>query len=258
MPAARYPFLDHPGPIPFAHRGGAKDHPENTMVAFEAAVALGYRYLETDVQATRDGVLVVFHDDTLDRVTDRTGVIAELPYAEVRLARVQGEPIPLLEDVLGTWPDLLVNVDAKNDHGVEHLIAAVQRTNSVERVCIGSFHDSALARIRTALGPRLCTSAGPREVARVRAASLLPGFAQAAAGRSKAACLQVPVRYGRVPIVDGRLVRAAGRIGAPVQVWTVDDAAEIDRLLDLGVLGIMTDRLQVLKDVLVRRGQWYE
>jgi glycerophosphoryl diester phosphodiesterase len=257
MPAPRFAFLDHPGPIPFAHRGGAKDHPENTMVAFEAAVALGYRHLETDAQATSDGVLLAFHDDTLDRVTDRTGVIAELPWAEVRRATVQGEPIPLLVDVLGTWPDLFVNVDAKNDYSVEHLIAAVQRTASIDRVCIGSFHDGALKRIRTALGPRLCTSAGPREVARVRAASLLPGFAQAFAARSPAACLQVPVRYGRVRVVDRALVRAAGRVDTPVQVWTVDDPAEMDRLLDLGVRGIMTDRLQVLKDVLVRRGEWF-
>ena len=102
MPAnAAYPFLHWPGPLAFAHRGGASEAPENTMPAFEHAVRLGYRYLETDAHVTADGVLIAFHDDRLDRVTDRTGVIAELPWSEVQQARVDGrEPIPLLEDLL--------------------------------------------------------------------------------------------------------------------------------------------------------------
>ena len=117
MPAnAAYPFLDWPGPLAFAHRGGASEAPENTMPAFEHAVRLGYRYLETDAHVTADGVLIAFHDDRLDRVTDRTGVIAELPWSEVQRARVDGrEPIPLLEDLLAAWPDVRVNIDPKQD-----------------------------------------------------------------------------------------------------------------------------------------------
>ena len=87
---AEFAFLDHPGPIAFAHRGGAGDWPENTMPAFAGAVALGYRYVETDVHVTADGVLLAFHDDRLDRVTDRAGVVRELPWSEVRQARVDG------------------------------------------------------------------------------------------------------------------------------------------------------------------------
>ena len=116
--ASPWPYLDHPGPLPFAHRGGASEWPENTMPAFQHAVALGYRYLETDVHATADGVLVAFHDDVLDRVTDRTGVIAALPWSDVRRARVAGEPIPLLDDLLGTWPEVRVNIDPKQDAAV--------------------------------------------------------------------------------------------------------------------------------------------
>jgi glycerophosphoryl diester phosphodiesterase len=254
---ARFAYLDHPGPIPLAHRGGALDNPENTMRAFEAAVALGYRHLETDAQATRDGVVLAFHDDTLDRATDRTGEIATMTYAQVKDARVQGEPIPLLEDVIGTFPDLFVNVDAKNDYSIDHLIEVIRRTSSVDRVCVGSFHDKAMRRIRDALGPRLCTSAAPREVIRWRLGSLLPGRAGDKIARSPAACYQVPVRYKGMPITDRRSVATANRIGAPVQVWTIDDPAEMHRLLDLGVQGIMTDRPQVLKDVLVQRGQWF-
>src|SRR5258706_9774815 len=101
---AKYSFLDHPGLLAFAHRGGAHEAPENTMKAFEYAVGLGYRYLETDAYATRDGVLVSFHDDKLDRVTDRKGKIEQMSAAELREARIGGiEPIPLLEDLLGAW-----------------------------------------------------------------------------------------------------------------------------------------------------------
>src|SRR5690606_8491342 len=107
---------EHDGFFAFAHRGNAAHCPENTMRAFESAVRLGYRYLETDVHVTRDGVLLAFHDHVLDRVTDRTGRIGALTWSEVRQARVGGlEPIPLLEDVLGTWPEVRVNIDPKHD-----------------------------------------------------------------------------------------------------------------------------------------------
>jgi glycerophosphoryl diester phosphodiesterase len=249
---SRWPFLDHPGPLPFAHRGGAGDGPENTLPAFERAVALGYRYLETDVHLTADGVLLAFHDDRLDRVTDRTGEIAMLPYATVAEARVDGrEPIPLLEDLLGSFPDTRVNIDPKQDGSVTALIEVIHRTRSVDRVCIGSFSDARLRRLRTALGPALCTSMGPGEVARLRV--------DTATGRTRswaAGCVQVPERVRGVTLTDAALVRAAHRADLQVHVWTVDDSAAMRRLLDLGVDGIMTDRPQVLKDVLVERAQW--
>ncbi|HEY5153517.1 MAG TPA: glycerophosphodiester phosphodiesterase family protein, partial [Acidimicrobiales bacterium] len=162
-----FPFLDHPGPIPFAHRGGAGDWPENTMPAFEGAVALGYRYVETDVHVTADGVLCAFHDERLDRVTDAQGLIRELPWATVSAARVDGlEPIPRLEDLLGAWPELRVNIDPKHDSAVDALAETLGRTGAVDRVCIGAFSDRRIARLRQLLGPRLCTSLGPRGVAR--------------------------------------------------------------------------------------------
>ena len=249
--AARWPFLDHPGPLPFAHRGGASDWPENTMPAFENAVALGYRYLETDVHAIADGVLVAFHDDRLDRVTDRTGFIGALPWSDVRRARVGGEAIPLLEDLLGTWPDVRVNVDPKHDAAVDPLVTVLERTAAHHRVCVAAFSDARLARFRRLTGNRVCTGAGPREIARVRVAAYgVP------AGPIAASCAQVPVRHGRVRLVDRRFLAAAHRRGLPVHVWTIDDPAEMERLLDLGVDGIMTDRPAVLKEVLQRRGQW--
>jgi len=250
---AAYPFLDWPGPLPFAHRGGASEAPENTMPAFEHAVRMGYRYLETDVHVTADGVLVAFHDDRLDRVTDRAGEIARLPWAEVQRALVDGrEPIPRFEDLLAAWPDVRINVDPKHDDAAEPLAEAILRTGAVDRVCIGAFSDRRLDRVQALVGQSLCRSMGPREVARLVAASRgLPG-----AGGLRSPCAQVPVRQKGIPIVTERFVETAHRHGIQVHVWTVDDADEMRQLLDLGVDGIMTDAPAVLKQVLEERGAW--
>src|SRR5690606_32232502 len=138
----RFPFLDWPGPIPFAHAGAhSPGGPgENTMAAFQAAVDQGYRYLETDTHATADGVLVTFHDADLDRLTDSSGVVGDLTYADIRAARVrERDEIPLLEDVLTTWPEVRVNIDPKHDAAVEPLVELIRRTGTLDRVCIGSF-----------------------------------------------------------------------------------------------------------------------
>lgn len=248
---SRWPYLDHPGPIPFAHRGGASEHPENTMPAFEHAVRLGYRYLETDAHATADGVLLAFHDSVLDRVTDRTGVIAELPWEVVSQARVAGVGIPRMEELLTAWPDLRVNVDVKHDEAVVPLVEVIETTGAHDRVCVASFSGKRLERFRGLTGGRVCTAIGPFDIARLRGAGFgLPP------GRFAGACAQVPVRRGPLPILDRRFVEGAHRHGLPVHVWTIDDPAEMDRLLDLGVDGIMTDRPSLLKEVLVRRGEW--
>jgi glycerophosphoryl diester phosphodiesterase len=251
---ARFPFLDWPGPLAFAHQGAhAPTGPgENTMAAFEAAVATGYRYLETDAHATADGVVVAFHDTRLDRLTDRAGTIGELPWAEVRAARVHGrDQIPRLEDLLTAWPDVRINIDPKHDAAVDPLAELIERTGTVDRVCIGAFSDRRLSRIRALLGPQVCTSMGPRQVGRLKAAARgLPG------GSFTAACVQVPVRKGPVPLVNDRFVAAAHGRDLQVHVWTVNEADEMHRLLDLGVDGIMTDRTDVLKAVLEQRGAW--
>ena len=249
--ATTWPFLDHPGPLAFAHRGGAGDWPENTMAAFEHAVALGYRYLETDVHVTADGMLVAFHDDVLDRVTDRAGRIADLSWTEVGAARVHGHGIPLLAEILDTWPDVRVNIDAKHDAAVEPLAAVLDSTRAHDRVCVAAFSDRRLVRFRRLTGGRVCTAAGPGDIARLRIASF-----GSPVGRLASACAQVPVHYGRMRIVDRSFIRAAHRRGLQVHVWTIDEAAEMRRLLELGVDGIMTDRPVVLKQVLQDRGEW--
>lgn len=246
-----HPFLDHPGPIAFAHRGGAGDEPENTLPAFEAAVRLGYRYLETDVHATADGVVVAFHDDTLDRVTDGSGVIGELPWSEVRSALVDGRaPVPRLDELLAAFPRQRFNLDPKHDAVVGPLLGVLARYDALDRVCVGSFSDRRLAEIRRRAGPGLCTSLGPRGIAVLRG--------RLRALRLDGQCAQVPVAVGGRVLVDDGFVATAHRRGLAVHVWTVDEPDEMHRLLDLGVDGIMTDRPAVLRAVLESRGQWVD
>jgi glycerophosphoryl diester phosphodiesterase len=248
-PPPIHPYLDWDGPIAFAHRGGASENPENTMPAFQHAVDLGFTYLETDVHATADGVLVAFHDPDLHRTTGVRGTINSLPWERVRAARVAGrEPIPLFDDLVGSFPDRRFNVDCKADGAVDALVAALRRLHCLDRVCIGSFSDRRLRRLRAALGDDLCSSFGPAQIAALRAGRRVPWGGQVA---------QVPVRIGRVAVTTERIVADAHRQGHHVHVWTVDDQGEMRRLLDLGVDGIMTDRPQVLKDVLIERGDWH-
>jgi glycerophosphoryl diester phosphodiesterase len=255
VPAARFSFLDGPSPLAMAHRGGAIEHLENSMPAFEACVALGYRYLETDVRVTADGVLLAFHDATLERVTDRSGRIEHLTYDQVAGARIGGrEPIVRLEDLLGTWSHVRFNLDIKAAGVLAPLVRAVRRTKVADRICVGSFSDARVAAARRLFGPTLCTSLGPRGVAALRLSSYSPRAARLA--RFPAGCAQVPLQLGGRALVDERFVAAAHARGLQVHVWTVDTEEECERMLDLGVDGIMTDRPAMLRELLEKRGQW--
>ncbi len=260
-----HPFLSQSGPIASAHRGGGDEAPENTLPAFEVAVTLGYGYLETDAHVTRDGVLVAFHDERLDRVTDRSGAIAELDIGEVEAAdagytfstdggisfpfRGRDIRVPRLEEILVRWPDVRVNIDPKSDPCVGPLAALLDRLGIWDRVCIGSFSDRRLRQIRALGDGRACTSMGPHAVALARLAATSGTMA-----RLGADCIQVPIRRGPFPIVTKRFLRAAHRAGLPVHVWTINDEETMEELLDLGVDGIMSDRPRLLRDVFARRG----
>jgi glycerophosphoryl diester phosphodiesterase len=255
VPAVDYPFLDGPTPLAMAHRGGAIEHLENTMPAFEACVAMGYRYLETDVRVTADGVLVVFHDAVLERVTDAQGRIDQLPWSEVSRARIGGrEPILRLEELLGAWPDVRFNLDIKAAGVVAPLVRTIRRTKVGDRICLASFSDARIAAARRLLGPSVCTALGPRGVAALRLASYRPRAAGLV--RVQAGCAQVPLQLGGRALVDERFLATAHARGMQVHVWTVDTPEDATALLDLGVDGIMTDRPAMLREVLKQRGQW--
>ncbi|MET9484061.1 glycerophosphodiester phosphodiesterase [Streptomyces sp. NPDC006638] len=254
MTHPRHPYLDHPGPIPFAHRGGTADGLENTAAAFRRADSLGYRYFETDVHTTADGRLVAFHDTTLDRVTDGHGRIADLPWDEVRQARVAGkEPLPLFADLLDEFPDARWNVDIKAAPALVPLVDLIRRTGSWERVCVGSFSERRVAAAARLAGPRLATSYGVRGVLGLRLRSYGVPFPV----RTGAVSAQVPEAQSGIPVVDGRFVRTAHARGLQVHVWTVNEADRMEALLDLGVDGIMTDQLETLRAVFTARGAWH-
>lgn len=252
-PPLRHPYLDHPGPIPFAHRGGAADGLENTVAQFRRAVDMGYRYIETDVHTTTDGKLVAFHDTTLDRVTDGAGRIADLPWEDVRHARVGGrEPIPLFEELLETFPEVRWNVDLKAESSLRPFLELIERTDAWDRVCVGSFSEARVLRAQRLAGPRLATSFGTRGVLSLR----LRSWGLPASVRRSAVAAQVPEAQSGVPVVDERFVRAAHARGLQVHVWTINEPDRMHRLLDLGVDGIMTDHIDTLRKVMEDRGVW--
>ncbi|MFJ9865149.1 glycerophosphodiester phosphodiesterase [Streptomyces sp. NPDC101165] len=251
--AIRHPYLDHPGPIAFAHRGGAADGLENTVAQFRRAVDLGYRYIETDVHTTADGKLVAFHDSTLDRVTDGAGRIADLPWQDVSHARVGGrEPVPLFEELLETFPEVRWNVDLKAEPALRPFLELIERTNAWDRVCVGSFSEARVLRAQRLAGPRLATSFGTRGVLSLR----LRSWGLPASLRRSAVAAQVPEAQSGVPVVDERFVRAAYALGLQVHVWTINEPERMHRLLDLGVDGIMTDHIDTLRKVMEDRGVW--
>ncbi|MET8116602.1 glycerophosphodiester phosphodiesterase [Streptomyces prasinus] len=252
-PPIRHPYLDHPGPIAFAHRGGAADGLENTVRQFRCAVEAGYRYIETDVHVTRDGRLVAFHDATLDRVTDGAGRIADLPWRDVEQARVAGrEPVPLFEELLTVFPGVRWNVDVKAEPALLPFLELIERADAWDRVCLGSFSEARVVRAQRLAGPRLATSYGTRGVLNLR----LRSWGVPVTVRGSAVAAQVPEVQSGVPVVDRRFVRTAHARGLRVHVWTVNEPERMHRLLDLGVDGIMTDHIDTLRKVMEDRGIW--
>ena len=261
MRAAEYAFFDVPFAA-YAHRGGATYEPnlyrENSMHAFKEAVALGYRYLETDVHATRDGVLLAFHDRVLDRVTDHNGAIADLSYAQISEARIHGiDPIPQLSELLSEFPDARFNIDAKSPAAVALLAETIAEFDAYDRVCVCSFGIRRVYELRRRLGWRVPSAASALEIAANR---FLPWMTRAL--ETPAPVLQMPISVpilgGELTVLTSALVDAAHRVGKKVQIWTVDDSETMERLIDAGVDGIFTDRIDTLKDVLIRRGLWTE
>jgi glycerophosphoryl diester phosphodiesterase len=201
-------------------------------------------------------VLFAFHDPDLQRTCGRPGLIRELTAAEVATARVSGrEPIPRLDELLSSWPEAKFNIDCKSDHALPHLLARLDHGDVFDRVCIGSFSDARLDAVRERYGSKICTSMGPRDVAKVRLGTWV-GRAPRFRGEATPLAAQVPVRQGPLPIVTSSFVEGAHAAGLQVHVWTIDDPVEMSRLLDLGVDGIMTDRVTTLRDVIHSRGQW--
>lgn len=233
------------------------------MMAFEGAVALGYRYLETDLHLSSDGELVTFHDDTLDRTTNGSGPLSKRTLVELQELdaayrfdpvhhfphRGAGVQIPAFSEVVAAFPEAVFTVDLKESRLEQALATAVRELNIEDRVIVGSFKDRRTRRFRKIAGPRVATSSATYETARLVLSSK--------AGRPmriRADALQVPARAKGITVVDRKLVEGAHAHGKLVHVWTVNDPDEMAELLDLGVDGIITDRPDLLADVMNERG----
>jgi glycerophosphoryl diester phosphodiesterase len=246
-------FFDFPAPLAFAHRGGAAEVPENTWSAFAHAVSLGYHYVETDIRATHDGVAVAVHDPTVDRVSGQPGTVSQMTWQQLQDVRLgDGREVPRLDELLATWPELHWNIDVKRRRAIAPVVDAIKRAGATERVLVAAFSGRRTARVQAALGPDLATGAGRTAIARLLAARTVPWLPLGI--RPSAA--QVPLRRRGLLILDAGFISACHRAGIAVHVWTVDERDEMERVLDLGVDGVMTDRPTLLKEVLVGRGQW--
>lgn len=262
----RRPYLTHDKPLFFAHRGGSHLAPENTLVAFERGVSLGADALELDVQTTREGELVVIHDPTVDRTTDGTGPVSGYTLDELRRLdagyrfsanngqdypfRGRGITIPTLRDVFERFPAVRVNIDLKEStpSRERRLWELIQDMDVMERVLVasGDLH-APIVRFRRLSAGRVATSASAPEIR---------NFVLAAAAhatrwlRIPYDVLQVPETHRRIRVVTPGLIAAAHRLGLEVHVWTVDARPDMERLLMLGVDGLMTDRPDILAAVL--------
>lgn len=251
-------YLDSPVPLAFAHRGGAlvpgNVGIENTRAAFVHAVSLGYGYLETDVRRSADGVLYAWHDETLERLTGDSRAVAGLDSAQIDAHLLDGREPPLrLATLLEEFAGARFNIDVKSDDAVEPLAELLETHEAVERVCLATFSHRRTLRLRARL-PTVATACSSREIAALRYAAW--SAVRPLRALRAPVCVQVPYRRGRLTIVTPGLVARAHALGAPVHVWTVDDAATMHQLLDLGVDGIFSDRTDTLRDVLVERGTW--
>ena len=256
-------------PVNFAHRGDSTRAPEHTLEAFRKAIEAGAGGLELDVHLTRDGHIVVIHDPSVDRTTDGTGVVAGMALAELREVdaghrfsydagrtnpyRGRGLRVPTLAEVLEAFPGVAINIDIKEiQPGEEAAVLKVLRGSGAEgRSLVVSEHHAVVRRVRGLSGGRVATGASRLEIAVFYLASALrlegllnPGYE----------ALQVPVYYGGLTLVTRRFVEAAHARGVRVDAWTVNDPAEMHRLLDLGVDVVMTDFPERLAGVLAERG----
>ena len=243
-----------------AHRGGPKWQPnlgiENTARAFAQVVELGYRYLETDVRATRDGRLVCFHDETLERMTGIEARVADCTAADLAGVKVAGsEPIPFFDEIVAAFPDARFNVDLKSDDAVAPLVKTIESHRLQDRVLVNSFSQLRLSLFRSLTYGSIPTGMAAPGILWTRLVPLVSTIIS-----SPAVALQVPLRDRLGPfdltVVTRTTIARAHRLGKVVHVWTIDDPTQMEWLIDLGVDGIITDRPDLLKDILIARDLW--
>ena len=272
-----HPFFQGYKFFGFVHRGGDEEKTENTLEAFQYSSNLGFVFMETDVQSTSDGRVVIFHDADLKRIAGIDKKIKDLTFDEVtNIDLINGGKIPSLEETLFSFPNLRFNIDIKTNSAVEESIKIIKSQEALTRVCLASFSNKRIRRIRKLAGSQSCTSMSQLEVVNaifhVLAENLGSGINLRRKMRGDETyfkskwmrttipfngipdCAQVPVGQWGIPIVTQSFIRIMNLLGKFVHVWTIDEPEEMNRLIDLGVDGLMTDKPSILKSTLIDRG----
>ena len=239
------PYFDSELPRVFAHRGLATTAPENTLAAFGAAVELGVRYIETDVHGSRDGVAVVSHDPDLTRLAGITSAVSDFAMSELAAIELgAGQGFGSLVEALDAFPDTRFNIDIKSSDAIAPTIAAITATNAIGRVLVTSFSEERrLAAVREL--PGVATSASARRFASALGSATFGRTTALARTLRDIDCVQVPTHYGPLRITTPPIIRRLHAAGVEIHVWTINDAATMHRLLDLGVDGLVTDRADI-------------
>ena len=250
------PFFDSKHPIIFAHRGASFDYPENTITAFQAAIKYGVQYLETDVHITKDGVIVVCHDDNVERIGGVNKSIGEMTLKEIEKIdaganftkdngdtfpfRDNGIKIPTLEKLLTKFKDVRINIEIKDGtvQTTKEVLAIIKKHGAEERCLLATASGKAALHLIRKEAPEIATCACKGEVISFLAGSYL---AKKPFENINFDALQVPEKHSIIRVVNGRFLETAKNFGVEVHVWTVDEVADMKRLLNMGVDGIMTN-----------------
>ncbi len=238
--------------LAFAHRGGNDFAPENTFESFKFAVDNGFKYLETDVHLTSDNKLMAFHDPTLDRITNTKGRIIDFSSIDLKKVKVKNNyRIPLMEELLESFPDCFFSIDMKCDESVKPLIDLVKRNKAVERVCFASFNQNRLNSVRESFNNKCITSMGPKEIIILKINSYI--------NLKKNITSQIasmPISRYNIKLINKRSVSYLKSLNIKVIAWTINNEDQMRSLITLGVDGIMTDKLRLLKKILIEKNLW--
>jgi len=244
-----HPFFEGYSFAPFVHRGGIENKSENTLDAFQYSSDLGFIFMETDVQITKDGEIVVFHDESLERVAGIKKNIVDLKLNELKeIPLLKGGFIPSLEELLSSFSNLRFNIDVKKDEAVNKTIEIINNFKAFDRICLASFSSQRLYKIRKLCGKKLCSSMGMTEIMRLYLNSLGLNFFI-----EESSCSQVPNSYFSIPVVTKKFIEKVHQNNRFIHVWTINNEKEMHRLINLGVDGLMTDVPSTLKKVLIER-----
>lgn len=245
-----HPFFQDYSFYGFVHRGGDEVETENTIEAFKYSSDLGFVFIETDVQATKDGHVVIFHDATLKRMAGVKKSIKELTLKEINeIDLLDGGKIPLLSEALETFPDLRFNIDIKTEDALEETIRIIKKMNFLNKTCLASFSSSRLKRIKHLAGPEACISSGQMDIFKMMCQSVGIGLKA-----TMSQCAQIPLKQWGVPVLTKKFIEIAKKQNKLVHIWTIDDKDQMFELIEFGVDGLMTDKPSVLKEAMVEKG----